>query len=94
MTVHGGSSAGLGIVILAVGLLMGALAAFTLRSIWGRPPPARDPGRRDRLAEAAPPRPLHPLLRGVLSVDFGCLAVIAAVLSVLGLVLILRSIAG
>jgi len=87
----GGSSAGLGIVILAVGLLMGGLAGFTLRSIWGRGSPPAPPPTRSAITASPPPRPLHPLLRALLSVDFGCLAIVAAVLSVLGLVLVLRA---
>lgn len=98
MTTTGGSSAGLGIVILAVGLLMGGLATVTLRSIWSRspgpPPPPGPGGGRVGSEPPASPRPLHPLLRAALSIDFGCLAMVAAVLCVLGLVLILRATVG
>ncbi len=95
MTTTGGSSAGLGIVILAVGLLMGGLATVTLRSIWSRSPGPRGPGGgRVGSEPPASPRPLHPLLRAALSIDFGCLAMVAAVLCVLGLVLILRATVG
>ncbi len=93
MTVHGGSSPGLGILILGVGLLMGGLAVYTLRSVWRRTPTAPGP-RGPAGGGSPPPRPMPVLLRAVLSIDFGCLALVAAVLTVLGLVLLLRAIAG
>ncbi|MGH7609202.1 MAG: hypothetical protein ACREOD_04565 [Candidatus Dormibacteria bacterium] len=87
---------GLGIVILAVGVLMAGAAAITLRSIWGRQPPPPEPGQRP---EPGQPRPLRSpavgeIRRGfgvLLSFDFGCLALMSAVLIFLGLVVIFRA---
>ena len=90
-------SLGLGLVILAVGLLMAGLAVMSLRTIWTREPPPeplprqgplpplRDPG----IAAAA--RGMSTGLRAALSVDFGCLTAVAIVLCGLGLVLVLRA---
>ncbi|MGH7610883.1 MAG: hypothetical protein ACREN4_02570 [Candidatus Dormibacteria bacterium] len=75
---------------------MGVAAGFTLRSIWGR---QSQPPRDRRSYEPGEPRPMRSpevgeIRRGfglLLSFDFGCLAVMAAVLIFLGLFVIFRS---
>jgi len=89
--------AGLGIVILGVGLLMAGGAAISLRSIWGRARAAEPLARQGPIPDA--PRPLRSSqvgdfggkLRLLTSFDFGCLAVVALVLIFLGLAVIFRS---
>ncbi len=89
----GSGSVGLGAVILAVGLLMAAGAAMSLRSIWGR----RHQTEQDEAADernrlrAAGVGPVKGWLRLVVSFDFGCLALLAAALIFLGLVLLFRA---
>jgi hypothetical protein len=88
---------GLGIVILAVGLLMAGGAAISLRSIWGRARVAEPVARQGPIPDA--PRPLRSAqvgdfggrLRLLVSFDFGCLAMVALVLIFLGLAVIFRS---
>ena len=88
---------GLGIAILAVGLLMAGGAAISLRSIWARTRAAEPPARQGPIKEE--PRPLRsPLvgelrggLRLLVSFDFGFLAVISLVLIFIGLAVIFRS---
>jgi len=88
---------GLGIVILAVGVLMGAGAALSLRGIWGRARPVPALPRQGPIDEE--PRPLRSPLVGELSgrfrllvsFDFGCLAIVSLVLIFAGLAVIFRS---
>ena len=90
-------SLGLGLLILAVGLLMGGLALMSLRTIWAREPPPAPLPRQGPLPPAPRPRiapeagELPTRLRALVSVDFGCLTLVAVVLCGLGLVLVLRA---
>ncbi|MHB1525413.1 MAG: hypothetical protein ACYCZN_03895 [Candidatus Dormibacteria bacterium] len=94
----GGSSLGLGLLILAVGVLMATGAGVSLRSIWGRQqqaPPALprsgplDAQRRPLRAPAV--GQMRTCFRVLISFDFGCLALVSAVMLWLGLVLIFRA---
>jgi hypothetical protein len=88
---------GLGVVILAVGLLMAGGATLSLRSIWGRARAAEPLPRQGPVPDE--PRPLRSAqvgdfggkLRLLVSFDFGCLALVALVLIFLGLAVIFRS---
>jgi hypothetical protein len=89
---------GLGIVILAVGVLMACGAALSLRSIWARAQVEQPLPRQGPIPEK--PRPLRSpgvgnlsgWFRLVVSVDFGCLALVSLVLILAGLAVIFRSI--
>ena len=94
MTVAGasGSSFGLGLLVLGVGLLMAFGAALTLRSIWGQPTSSERadggtgvPYRSARVGE------MRPRFRLLISVDFGCLAITSAVLLFIGFAIIFRA---
>ncbi len=90
-------SLGLGLVILAVGVLMASLAVVSLRSIWSRGSPPEPLPRQGPLPPPPVPliapgaRDMPTRLRALVSVDFGCLTVVAVVLCGLGLVLVLRA---
>jgi len=96
-TVSKPGGVGLGVVILAVGLLMAGGATISLRSIWGRARAAEPVARQGPIPDA--PRPLRSpqvgdfggKLRLLVSFDFGCLAAVALVLIFLGLAVIFRS---
>jgi len=90
-------SVGLGLLILAVGMLMAFGAGLSLRSIWGRR--AKEPPELPRSGPLVPVgRPLRsPALgemrtrfRILLSFDFGCLALVSVVLLLLGMILVFR----
>ncbi|HUY57436.1 MAG TPA: hypothetical protein VMV12_06375 [Candidatus Micrarchaeaceae archaeon] len=89
---------GLGIVILAVGLLMAGGAAISLRSIWARArieqPLARQGPLKDRARPLRSPGvgELKGWFRVLVSFDFGCLALVSLLLIFAGLVVIFRSI--
>ncbi len=92
---HG--SIGLGLVILAVGVLMAFGASLSLRSIWGNQ--SNNRGELPRSGPLVPTgRPLRSpavgemrtRFRVLLSFDFGCLALISVVLLLLGMILIFR----
>ena len=92
-----GGSVGLGSLIVGVGVLMAFAAGLTLRSIWGKPPEQDDNAPRTGPLDprAKPLRSpalglMRTSLRLLLSFDFGCLAVISAVLLLLGLILTFR----
>lgn len=95
--VAGTGGVGLGIVILAVGMLMAGGAALSLRSIWGRARAAAPMARQGPIAKDPPAlrSPQVGELRGglrlLVSFDFGCLAVIALALIFVGLAVIFRS---
>lgn len=92
MIAAAGGSGGLGIVVLAVGLVMAGGAALSLRSIWGRESPGPDGSEEGRPPFRSPGvGQIRNRFRLLLSVDFGCLAATAAVLLFLGFVLIFRS---
>jgi hypothetical protein len=88
---------GLGVVILAVGLLMAGGAGLSLRSIWSRARAAEALPRQGPIAEEK--RPLRSpgvgqfsgWLRLLVSFDFGCLALISVLLIFAGLAVIFRS---
>jgi hypothetical protein len=88
---------GLGIVILAVGLLMAGGAAISLRSIWARARAEEPLARQGPIQEG--PRPLRSpgvgelsgWFRVLVSFDFGCLALVSLVLIFAGLAVIFRS---
>jgi hypothetical protein len=90
-------SLGLGIVVLGVGLLMAFGASLSLRSIWGRQRPPEELPRFGPIpAQSKPLRSpavgdLRTSVRLLLSFDFGCLALAATVLLLMGAVLIFRS---
>ncbi len=92
-----GDGLGIGIVILAVGLLMAGGAALSLRSIWGRARATESLARQGPIKE--PGRPLRSpgvgelsgWFRVLVSFDFGCLALLALVLVFAGLAVIFRS---
>jgi uncharacterized iron-regulated membrane protein len=97
-TVQPSGGVGLGIVIVAVGVLMAGGAAISLRSIWGRRRAPDQPlARQGPIPE--PPRPLRSprmgelrgMFRMLISFDFGCLALLSLVLIFLGLAVIFRS---
>lgn len=94
----GGESLGLGILILGVGCLMAVGAAISLRSIWGRQSPQPDPlPRSGPLEENRKPLrspavgQMRTWFRVLVSFDFGCLALVSAVMLFLGLVVIFRA---
>ena len=100
LTVASHGSVGLGALILAVGLLMAFGAGLSLRSIWGKQAPQeRNLPRTGPLSPTAKPLrsprlgPMRTWLRLVLSLDFGCLALVSAVLLLLGMILIFRGLA-
>ncbi|MGH7704392.1 MAG: hypothetical protein ACRENY_00850 [Candidatus Dormibacteria bacterium] len=88
---------GLGIAILAVGILMAGGAAISLRGIWSKATPPDPLARQGPIAE--PRRPwrspavgdLQGRLRLLVSFDFGCLALVAVALIFTGLAVIFRS---
>lgn len=88
---------GLGVVILAVGLLMAGGAAISLRSIWARAraeePVARQGPLQERSRPLRSPRveELSGWFRVLVSFDFGCLALVSLVLIFAGLAVIFRS---
>jgi hypothetical protein len=90
-------SLGLGILVLGVGVLMAFGASLSLRSIWGRQRPPEELPRFGPIPKQ--PKPLRSPAVGdlrtgfrlLLSFDFGCLAMAATVLLVMGAVLIFRS---
>ena len=85
-------SLGLGVLILCVGLLMASGAALTLRSIWGRPSsPDRPDGRSGVPYRSARVGEMRTRFRLLISFDFGCLSLTAALLLFLGFVLVFRS---
>jgi hypothetical protein len=92
-----GGSVGLGSLIVAVGVLMAFGAGLSLRSIWGKQveQDAEQPRTGPLNPRAKPLRSpavgqMRTWLRLLLSFDFGCLAVISAVLLLLGMILIFR----
>lgn len=88
---------GLGIVILAVGVLMAGGAALSLRSIWSRAQAEESPPRQGPIPGARRPMrspgvgDLSGWFRLLVSFDFGCLALVALVLIFAGMVVIFRS---
>lgn len=89
---------GLGIVILAVGLLMAGGAAISLRSIWARARIEQPLARQGPLKDSARPLrspevgELKGWFRVLVSFDFGCLALVSLLLIFAGLVVIFRSV--
>ncbi|HUY54962.1 MAG TPA: hypothetical protein VMV23_07370 [Candidatus Nanopelagicaceae bacterium] len=93
-----GDSLGLGILILGVGSLMAVGAAISLRTIWGRQAAQPDPlPRSGPLEETGKPLrspavgQMRTWFRILISFDFGCLALVSAVMLFLGLVVIFRA---
>ncbi|HUY09340.1 MAG TPA: hypothetical protein VMW80_07800 [Candidatus Dormibacteraeota bacterium] len=88
---------GLGIVILAVGLLMAGGAAISLRSIWARARAEEPVARQGPIQEGSRPLrspgvgELSGWFRMLVSFDFGCLALVSVVLIFAGLAVIFRS---
>lgn len=90
--VAAGGSFGLGLVVLAVGFLMAFGAALTLRSIWGRPTsPERADGATGVPYRSAQVGEMRTRFRLLISFDFGCLAITAAVLLLVGFAIIFRA---
>ena len=94
----GGSSLGLGFLILAVGVLMAAGAGISLHSIWGRQRqtpqslPRSGPVEAQRRPFRSPAvGQMGTRFRVLISFDFGCLALVSGVLLLLGLVLVFRA---
>jgi hypothetical protein len=97
LAAHPGGSVGLGAVIVAVGVLMAFGAGLSLRSIWGQQveqdqaAPRTGPlNPRAKPLRSPAVGQMRTWLRVLLSFDFGCLAVVSAVLLLLGMVLIFR----
>lgn len=81
---------GLGIVILAVGALMAFGAGLSLRSIWARQTSSGEPVEGDDRLRNPRVGQMRTPFRVLISFDFGCLVLVAAVLLFLGFALIFR----
>ncbi len=92
VAVVSGGSFGLGLLVLGVGFLMALGAALTLRSIWGRPTAQeRADGEAGVPYRSAQVGEMRTRFRLLISFDFGCLAITAAVLLFIGFAIISRA---
>ncbi len=94
----GSDGVGLGVIIVAVGVLMAGAAYITLRGIWGRSQPVDEPLPRQGPLPTASGQLRSPAVgemrrgfRLLISFDFGCLALLSLLLLFIGLAVIFRS---